>query len=294
MSRWGLIAITVVLAASIVGVSAILVGGALWRRATGDAVARLPAVSDSLSRGPPPSGAWDSAALPPPVARYFDLVLPDGPQMIRNASVHWKGEMRLRPDAGWVPFTAVQEFTARPPGFVWDAAVRMLPLVPVRVRDHYGGGEGSMHGRIGGVIPVVDVGGTPEIAQSALIRWIGEAVWFPSALLPAEVAGTSVSWTAIDDLTAAITVIDGPVHATAEFQFNPDGTMAGMTALRFRDVGGTPVPTPFEGVYSDWGRRDGFLVPLSAEVAWLLPEGRFAYWRGSPVEVQYRLEQHVQ
>ena len=23
------------------------------------------------------------------------------------------------------------------------------------------------------------------------------------------------------------------------------------------------------------------------EVAWLLPEGRFAYWRGHPVEVRY-------
>jgi hypothetical protein len=27
------------------------------------------------------------------------------------------------------------------------------------------------------------------------------------------------------------------------------------------------------------------MIPTDGEVAWLLPEGRFAYWRGRPAEV---------
>ena len=56
--------------------------------------------------------------------------------------------------------------------------------------------------------------------------------------------------------------------------------------------GGTPemaasALAPFEGRYRDYARRNGIMIPMSAEVAWLLPEGRFAYWRGHPAEVRY-------
>ena len=78
--------------------------------------------------------------------------------------------MRLKPDAAWSPFTAEQRFTASPPGFVWDATVRMMPLVPVRVRDSYVAGEGRMLGRIAGVVTVVNQGGTSEMKLGALAR----------------------------------------------------------------------------------------------------------------------------
>jgi hypothetical protein len=29
------------------------------------------------------------------------------------------------------------------------------------------------------------------------------------------------------------------------------------------------------------------MVPGAAEVAWLLPEGRYTYWRGKPVTITY-------
>jgi len=60
-----------------------------------------------------------------------------------------------------------------------------------------------------------------------------------------------------------------------------------MTAMRYRDVNGAGVLTPFEGRYHGYVRREGVMVPGSAEVAWLLPAGRFDYWRGQPAEVTY-------
>lgn len=271
----------------VVGAAAAVVIGALaWRRAT---ARQLDLLVDALrQRGPdtvPSVRHADLATLPAPVARYFAFAFPEGQRPIRTARIRWEGEMRLRPDAAWSPFTAEQLFTTAPPGLVWDAAVRMMPLVPVRVRDSYIASQGQMLGRIGGVATVVNEGGTPEMAQSALTRWLGEAAWFPTAFLP----GGGITWEAVDDSTARATVTDGAVRVSGDFHFASTGEMTGMTAMRYRDVNGQGVLTPFEGRYGSFERREGVMIPGTAEVAWLLPEGRFAYWRGQPIEMSYEL-----
>jgi hypothetical protein len=264
--------------------AAATIGVVAWRRTT---ARRLDLLADATgSRGPhvaPSVRDADLAALPAPVARYFALVFPEGQRRIAMARIRWEGEMRLGPDASWSPFDAEQHFTVAPPGFVWDAAVRMMPLVPVRGRNSYIAGQGKMLGRLGGVATVVSEGGTPEMAESALVRWLGEAAWFPAALLP----GEGVTWEAVDDSTARATVTDGAVHVSGEFHFGSTGEMTRMTAMRYRDVDGESVLTPFEGRYGSFERREGVMIPTTAEVAWLLPEGRFAYWRGGPIEVSY-------
>lgn len=266
--------------------AAVAIGSVAWRRAT---ARRLDLLADAMRRrspnAAPPVRHAELAALPAPVARYFAFALPEGQRRIRTAHIRWEGEMRLKPDAAWSPYTAEQSFTASPPGSLWDAAVRMMPLVTVRVRDSYIAGQGRMLGRVGGVATVVSEGGTPEMAQSALARWLGEAAWFPTALL----SGEGVTWEAVDDSTARATVTHGAVHVSGDFHFAPTGEMTGMTAMRYRDVSGRGVLTPFEGHYGPYARVEGVMIPTTAEVAWLLPEGRFAYWRGRPVEVSYDL-----
>ena len=266
--------------------AAATIGAYAWRRTT---ARRYAALADELRlrRDAPghPFSRAETDRLPDPVARYFAFALPEGQRRVRVARVRWVGEMRLKPDGAWSPFTAQQQFTGAPPGFVWDAEVRMMPLVPVRVRDSYVAGQGQMLGRVGGVVSVVNEGGTREMALGALVRWLGEAAWFPTALLP----GEGVTWEAIDDYSARATVTDGATSVTADFHFAPTGEMTRMTALRYRDVNGTGVLTPFEGRYERFIREQGVMVPGAAEVAWLLPEGRFAYWRGHPSSISYEL-----
>lgn len=260
----------------------LLAGGStfVWRRETASSIARLRGFLGGVANRSPPI-AFDS--LPAPVARYFAFALPDDDPGARTVHIRWNGEFRMRPDARWMPFSATQDFVVKPPGFVWDASIRTLPLVRVRVRDAYAGSSASMLGRIGGLVTVVDQSGSPELAQSALARWIGEAIWFPMSLLPRD----GVRWEAIDDTTARVVVNDGATTASAELHFAPTGEVIRMSALRYRDVEGTPVLTPFEGLYRDYARVGGVMVPTNAEVAWLLPEGRYAYWRGRPVEIRY-------
>lgn len=270
----------------VAGAAAMVIGTYLWRRAT---TRRFAVLADQVSlRGDLAAQPFSADALdglPTPVARYLRFALPNGQRRIRAARIRWGGEMRLQPNAAWSPYTAEQHFTIAPPGFVWDAEFRMVPLVPVRVRDSYVAGQGQMLGRFGGVVSVVNQGGTREMAAGALARWLGEAAWFPTALLP----GSGVTWEPVDDRTSRATVTDGATSVSADFHFAPTGELTSMTAMRYRDVNGTGVLTPFEGRYDRFVRREGMMVPASAEVAWLRPAGRFDYWRGRPVEVSYDL-----
>ncbi len=51
-------------------------------------------------------------------------------------------------------------------------------------------------------------------------------------------------------------------------------------------VGKETVPTPFAGTYTEYKELGGIRVPTRAEVAWLLPDGPFTYFRGQLVTFQ--------
>ncbi|HEU6450274.1 MAG TPA: DUF6544 family protein [Gemmatimonadaceae bacterium] len=277
----------------VAGTALALASGVIsWRRSSRHLVSRLLESARPPQGGPGEEPAVVPDDLPAPVARYFAFAMPSQTVRAHTAHIRWTGEFQMRPGAGWRPFEAEQDFTALPPGFVWDARIRMMPLVPVRVRDSHIAGQGTMLGRLGGLVTVVNQGGTPEMATSALARWLGEAVWFPTALHPRETHDEGVQWEAIDDTTARATIRDGANEVSADFHFAPTGEITSMTALRYRDVNGTSVLTRFEGRYRDYALRNGIMIPMSAEVAWLLPEGRFAYWRGHPAEVRYGVRRY--
>ena len=46
---------------------------------------------------------------------------------------------------------------------------------------------------------------------------------------------------------------------------------------------------PWEGRMSNYQERHGMRVPLTGEAAWLTPDGRKPYWRGTIVSVVYEL-----
>lgn len=229
--------------------------------------------------------------LPLPVARYFRAVLRDGQPLVRHARLQQEGRFLLRPEKnGWVPFTATQEVATRPPGFVWSARMRMAPGLSVRVRDGFVDGEGYMSARLMGLIPLVQVGRTPEIAAGALHRYLAEAAWFPTALLPS----AGVVWAPLDDASARATLRVAAVTVSLDFRFDADGLVRSVfTPERARDVGGRSVPTPWQGRWSDYEERGGMRIPLRGEVEWLLPEGPQVYWRGRLTDVAYELAEPI-
>jgi hypothetical protein len=100
---------------------------------------------------------------------------------------------------------------------------------------------------------------------------------FPTALLP----GSDISWEPIDDDSARVTLVDANTSVSLVVRFGADGLIDSVYSDgRYRDVDGVQIATPWEGRFWTYEERDGMLVPLDGEVAWLLPEGRWPYWRG--------------
>ena len=263
------------------------IGSWLWNKATVRTVA-------DLHRSMTPGGAAqvftgeELAGLPAPVARYLSHVLREGQPFIRSARIVQEGELRLQRAAiRSSPVTAEQEFTVPPPGFVWDARVRMLPILSARIRDTYLAGRPSMRGKLFGLISIVNASGTTELAQGALQRYLSEMVWFPTALLP----GRGVTWTAIDDRRALATLTDSGTSVSLEFRFNDRDEVAEVfTSGRWREVEGQYLLTAWGGRHSNYEEREGVRIPTEFAVVWHLKEGDFEWLRGRITAVSYQFE----
>jgi len=259
-----------------------ILGGAKWKRQTARAIERLSLrVESSRAR----ASRYDRAAtsaLPKPVRRYFDFALTQGQPMVASARIEWTGKFSMRPHR-WSAFTATQHYHVQPPGFVWDARVWMTGILPVLVRDSYSDREGSLKAAIGGIVKVADASGTSDIAKGELLRYLGEAVWFPTALLPT----AGVTWTALDDDSATATLSDGATTVSLDAHFGESGEIASISAMRPREVAGRYVSTPWVAHLHCYTRRHGMMVPTAGDVEWQPSSGPLPYWRGRVVSATY-------
>lgn len=259
-------------------------GTTRWRRGTDALRARLEAARRPLV----PThfeAAREPLDLPRVVQRYFRTVLSEGQPLVAALTLEHRGQFNLGRDTDrWCAFTSCQRVVAQRPGFDWDARIALLPGLPVHVHDAYVGGQGLLHAALMGAFTLARSGGTPEIARGELMRWLAEAPWYPSALLPSQ----GVLWTGLDDRTARATIDDGGNRVSLDFSFGDDGLIDGVyAAARERRVGGDDVPTPWQGRFWHYETRDGMRVPLEGEAAWVLPAGPKPYWRGTVHRLRY-------
>jgi hypothetical protein len=258
-------------------------GRARWAEATHRLLGLLEA-----TRLPPTVTHYDVIeleGLPSPVQRYFRAVLKDGQQMITAMRVQHSGFFNLSPTGErWKPFTSQQRVVTRRPGFLWNASIDVVPGLAMRVHDAYVGGEGRLHVAALGLFPVADLQGPGDVAQGELMRFLAEAAWYPTALLPSQ----GVRWAAVDDRSANATLVDGSISVTMLFRFDEAGLIESARAeARGAAVGKTVVMKPWEVRLSNYQQREGMRVPLDGEAAWLEPRQRKPYFRGTMVLLAY-------
>jgi len=254
-----------------------------WRRGTAEIRARLQAAQTAIA-----PTTFDEAAittLPQPVQRYFQAVLTAGQPVIAAAHLVHEGTFNNSANrVRWNGFSSTQLVIANRPGFDWDARIQMGPGVAVLVHDAYVNGEGMLRAAVFGVFTVASMRGTPEMARGELMRFLAEATWYPTRLLP----GHGMSWEAIDDSTALATLHDGDSSASLDFHFDERGLVDAVSArARDRTVGNRLVPTPWRGRFWNYVLHNGVRIPLDGEVEWILPGGPLPYWRGHLRDVTY-------
>ena len=261
-------------------VAAALAGASSWHRATRATVATLAPAS-------PEPAMFDAASieqLPRPVANYFRTAITNGHPIVRAAIATQQAEFYV--NGGWRPLTATQHFTASPPAFVWDARIVMAPILPAMVRDSYVDGRAAMQASLYGAYTIVNQIDKPELNAGALQRFLGEAVWFPTALLPS----STLSWQPRDDRSASVTLTDGAASATLLFEFGDDGMPATISGDRYKEGGGHYTMQPWQIRCDQTAVQDGLSIPMRCEVAWINNGARESYWRGRITSINYEYD----
>jgi hypothetical protein len=223
--------------------------------------------------------------LPPPVSRYFMHVLPKGQHLISKALIQQSGMLRTTPKSNkWLLFDAHETIVPTAKGFVWNARIKLPLGMHLRVLDSGIAGVGSGRVSFLSVFPVAAEEGTPQLNAGALHRYLAEAVWCPTALLPQ----SGVTWTAIDDRSALATLCVRDIRVSLKFRFNKTGEVAGIyTPGRFARIGPEYQLLPWEGHFDHYQLMSGIRVPSCGEVGWHVDGRLEIVWKGEIVDIQY-------
>lgn len=190
---------------------------------------------------------------------------------------HQSVEMKTSQDQPFIPVAATQLFGTRDPGFVWEATATMALVVPVRVVDAYAGGAGWLEVRIAGAIPMVNATG-PESDKGEMMRFLAELAWNPEAILNA----AALEWRQIDERTVEVSIETGGGIAAVRHLFDESGDIIGIEADdRPYLLDGKTIPVKWIGRFRDYATVGKYRLPRSGEIAWVLPEGEYVYWRGT-------------
>ena len=136
-------------------------------------------------------------AVPEPVARYLRWALRTK-EHIQEVRIKQIGTLRtdVRSER-WMPFEAEHIVVPPATGFVWNARVRVAPLLHVRVRDALDRGAWVWAGQPSSAFTVSADAATPEMNSGSLHRYLAKLWLCPTALLPSP----TLRWTAILMLT---------------------------------------------------------------------------------------------
>ena len=227
--------------------------------------------------------------LPIPVQKYFRYVLTDGLPFIKTTWLQQNGELKLSPKSkGWSTFKATQIISQNSVSFLWDATITVVPPFYVRVMDSLIEANGAGNVFLMSAISIGSDKDKPELNSGSLYRYLAEATWHPTALLPQ----SGVIWEPVDEYKAIAHFTKFNMPISLEFEFNGIGEIVGIyTEDRYGKFGDKYTQYPWEGRFSDYKEFNGIKIPTIGEVGWHLPEGWWLFWKGNIVDVNYEFNE---
>lgn len=230
----------------------------------------------SVDQSPPPIYTSDSLkGLPEIVQQYFKYALTEGQTYVKQLKLRHGGQFRTSKKQGWKPIRGEEYFTCSPPGFLWIGKLSWFSAV-----DKYIRGKGNLKVKLFSLFPVVNAQG-PTADQGEFFRWLAEAVWFPTALLPSD----KLSWTAVDEQSAKVHYQDKDIQVEGTFRFNELGQITQFNAKRFMDENRQEQWTT---LCRDYRLVDGMHIPYYAEAIWNLKDEDFCYAKFELEEVSFQ------
>lgn len=259
----GTIGTVLILAVSTVGIAE-----AMYTRQLNRDVDQLFAQSNARAEPAVVSEA-DLARLPEPVQRWLRWAQVVGKPVPQTVRLQQDGQFKASENGGWMDFNANQYYTTDPPGFVWTVSMKMMPLVTIQGRDKYAGGMGDIQMKALSLVTVAHERGG-GLDQGALLRYLGEIIWFPAGAISPHLA-----WSPIDATHAQATMTYQGTTASAIFTIDAEGRPVDVSADRYNDAKGQNVP--WSGRSYQFGELNGMRVPTAGDGVWHYPTGDYVY-----------------
>jgi len=205
------------------------------------------------------------AELPLVARRYLEHAIAPSTRLANAVRLHMHGEIKLK---RWLPFTA-EQVIRRDRGMIWTATVRMFGL-PIRGFDRLIDGEGEMHWKLFGLIPIMSASGA-DITRSAVGRVAAESVWLPSATCDAQTA-----WTQHDAGHVRARIVVARIATEVDLGIDDDGRLKSIALQRW----GNPEDAEFHdaafGGIADQERTfAGYTIPTRLRIGWHFGSARF-------------------
>ena len=221
--------------------------------------------------------------LPVPVQRYFKYSLKEGQHYISYVKLKHEGQFRQNENQKWMPIKGEEYFSIEKPGLVWVGKIQLLPFIWITGLDEYVEGKGNFQIKLMSFVTIVDAPKGRELDSGELMRWLGEAPLFPTALLPSDY----LHWQEIDLNSARAVVKFAGLTVSLIFYFNEKGEITRMEGNRFRSINNLYVNQKWFGQYSDYTAIENTMVPMALEVAWNTQAGNFSYAKFIMTEIRY-------
>ncbi len=228
----------------------------------------------------------DLKHLPKSVQRWMQHSGVLGKERIVSVRLKQRGEMKTKPEGKWMPFVAYQYYDVGNPAFVWSTEVDFMPMVKLMGRDKFTNGEGEMLIKMAALLPVAQEGHNDKINSGAMLRFMAEMTWFPSAAL-----NDYITWETMDEHSAKATFTLHGETVSGLFTFADTGEMVSFEAQRY--YGGGPGATLQTWLIRTSGHIDfnGYKIPGKCSVIWKLKEGDFNWLNLELTDCQYNTQE---
>ncbi len=224
----------------------------------------------------------DLADLPDVVQKWLRRSGVVGKEKIHMVKLLQTGQMRMTADNPWMKFKAEHYVNVDRPGFVWSSKVQYAPLAKLLGIDQYLHGHGTMKIKLLGLVTIVDAKPSMEMDQGSMLRFMAEMIWYPTAAL-----NDYITWEAIDEHSARVTMTWGEISAQMVMHFNADGDMVGSVAPRYREENGQFVLDDWGGVARSYKEFGGFRIVNQTDVVWKYQTGDFNWMQIEAIDIKY-------
>ncbi len=248
------------------------------------------AFKNILQKNTPAMGSFSPALLAGKPKLLRDYIaycgLLNRPMMHHSVTTHNDVDFLLQTDKPMVKIQYTQINFANSYERLAFIDTKMADVVPFQGLDALIDGAAKMHGVLGKLCTVFNVGGH-EMNQSAMVTVLAEGIVCPSFFMNEDIV-----WEPLDDKHLKATISQDTITVSGVFEFDENGAIISFyTKDRYQEDNGQNKKLDWIARCGSYAQKDGVKRPTFFQGVWVLPDGtEQIYFDCKNVDVQFCME----